>query len=169
MEAVNLRSFRNKVLARKRKMKLALSRIEKNPPRGLDKTAVTLEKEVWQEIDCLTCANCCKKMTPTFTEKDIRRISAHLDMTPSAFKEKWLYKDSIDDWLNKSLPCQFLDTKTNMCNIYAVRPDDCAGFPHLSKKKFITYIDTHKQNIEYCPATFSMVEKMMELAMPGKK
>jgi len=169
MEAVNLRSFRNKVLARKRKMKLALSRIEKNPPKGLDKTAVAIEKEVWQEIDCLTCANCCKKMTPTFTDKDVKRISAHLDMTPKAFKEKWLYKDKINDWLNTSLPCQFLDTKTNMCSIYAVRPADCAGFPHLSKKKFVSYVDTHKQNIEYCPATFKMVEKMMDLSNAPSK
>lgn len=169
MEAVNLRSFRNKVLARKRKMKLALSRIEKNPPKGLDKTAVAIEKEVWQEIDCLTCANCCKKMTPTFTDKDVKRISAHLDMTPKAFKEKWLYKDKINDWLNTSLPCQFLDTKTNKCSIYAVRPADCAGFPHLSKKKFVSYVDTHKQNIEYCPATFKMVEKMMDLSNSPSK
>mgnify|MGYP003345930698 CR=1 FL=1 len=51
MRAVNLRSFNNKVRARKRKMKLALSRIEKNPPKGLDKTAELIDKEVWQEIE----------------------------------------------------------------------------------------------------------------------
>lgn len=162
MRAVNLRSFKNKVRTHKRKMKLALSRIEKNPPKGLDRTAEILDKEVWKETDCLSCANCCKKMTPTFTEKDIKRISAHLSMTPAAFKEKWLYKDSINDWLNTANPCQFLDKKTHFCSIYEVRPEDCAGFPHLAKKKFVSYIDTHKQNIEYCPATFRMVEMMME-------
>jgi hypothetical protein len=162
MEAVNLRSFKSKVRALKRKMKLALSRIEKTPPKGLDKMAEAIDKDVWKEVDCLTCANCCKKMTPTFTEKDIKRISAHFDMTPKAFKEKWLYKDKIGDWLNTANPCQFLDLKTHMCSIYAIRPDDCAGFPHLAKKKFVTYVDTHNQNIEYCPATFKMVEKMME-------
>ena len=49
-----------------------------------------------------------------------------------------------------------------MCNIYAVRPDDCAGFPHIKKRKFEDYAHVHKQNIDYCPATFKMVEKLVE-------
>jgi Fe-S-cluster containining protein len=53
--------------------------------------------------------------------------------------------------------------KTNMCSIYEVRPADCAGFPHLTKKKMTEYIHVHKQNIEYCPATYKMVEKMKDL------
>jgi hypothetical protein len=162
MSSVNLRSFKKKVFARKRKMKLALSRWEKKPPQGLDKLASVSEKEVWTETDCTTCANCCRKMTPTFKEKDIRRIAPHFDMTPKAFKEKWLFKDGDGDWLNTSNPCQFLDLKTNMCSIYEIRPTDCAEFPHLSKKKFVEYVDTHKQNLEYCPATFRLVEKMMD-------
>jgi hypothetical protein len=64
--------------------------------------------------------------------------------------------------MNVSRPCQFLDLKTNMCSIYEVRPADCAGFPHFTKKKMINYMHVHKQNIEYCPATFKMVQKMME-------
>ena len=55
-------------------MKLALTRIENDPPKGLDKTAEVIDKEVWKEIDCLTCANCCKKMTPTFTGVSYAKI-----------------------------------------------------------------------------------------------
>ena len=65
-----------------------MSKLEKNPPRKLDQLAEVVNKEVWQEIDCLTCANCCKKMSPTFTPADIKRISNYLEMTPAAFKEK---------------------------------------------------------------------------------
>jgi hypothetical protein len=43
-----------------------------------------------------------------------------------------------------------------------VRPADCAGFPHLKKKKMVDYIHVHQQNISYCPATYKMVEKMQE-------
>jgi Fe-S-cluster containining protein len=56
----------------------------------------------------------------------------------------------------------FLDMGTNKCTIYPVRPDDCAGFPHLTKTPLKSYIYIHKQNIEYCPATYRFVEKMME-------
>jgi len=102
-------------------------------------------------------------MTPTFKEKDMKRISAHLNMTVQEFKDKWLYKQrGTGDWLNKSTPCQFLDLDTNMCSISEVRPADCAGSPHFSKKKMADYIHTHKQNLEYCPATYRMVERMME-------
>jgi hypothetical protein len=40
-------------------------------------------------------------MTPTFTTKDIRRISKHLNMRPKDFKERWLrYEKKDDDWMN---------------------------------------------------------------------
>lgn len=159
--AVNLRQFKKQVIASKRSLKRFLTKVENDRPRGLDKLTPVLDKEVWEEVDCLTCANCCKKMSPTFTNKDLLRISAHLNMTVPAFKEKWLYYDKKDgDWMNVKQPCQFLDLKTNMCYIYEVRPADCAGFPHLTKRRAVDYMHVHKQNIEYCPATFKMVEKM---------
>jgi Fe-S-cluster containining protein len=65
--------------------------------------------------------------------------------------------------MNKQTPCQFLDLKTNYCSIYSIRPADCAGFPHLTKKKMVDYMHVHQQNIEYCPATYAMVAKMQEL------
>ena len=160
MQSMYVRSLKIKFGKNKLKMRSFLSKLLRTQPRGLDKMAEVIEKEVWAEIDCLSCANCCKSMTPTFTKKDIDRISAHFDQTPSEFKEKWLEKDRKGDWMNVKRPCQFLDKKTHMCSIYEIRPSDCAGFPHLSKKRMIDYIHVHKQNIEYCPATYSMVEKM---------
>jgi Fe-S-cluster containining protein len=163
MLPVNFNSFRQKVRLYKKIFKRFLSKIEKKPPRGLDKMTVEINAEVWKEVDCLSCANCCKKMTPTFTIKDIKRASTYLGMKPSAFKAKWLrYEKKDDDWVNVSQPCQFLDLTNNMCSIYEARPADCAGFPHLTKKKMVDYIHIHQQNINYCPATYKMVEKLME-------
>ncbi len=164
MLPVNLYSFRKKVSIYKKIFKRFLGRLEKNPPPELDKLTVQINEEVWKETDCLSCANCCKTMTPTFTNKDIRRIATHLNMTKREFKDKWLYFDKKDkDWMNVKQPCQFLNLSNNMCSIYEVRPADCAGFPHLTKKKMVDYIHVHKQNVQYCPATFKMVEKMKAL------
>lgn len=161
--AVNLRAFRKNFPINKKAFKRYLNKLQKNPPRGLDKIAEETNQQVWQEINCLSCANCCKKMTPTFTAKDIKRIAGFLKMTPAAFKEKWLFLGKKDkDWVNLKQPCQFLDMQTNKCTIYEVRPADCAGFPHLTKKKMTDYMHVHVQNIEYCPATYRFVEKMME-------
>ncbi|MFN5422467.1 MAG: YkgJ family cysteine cluster protein [bacterium] len=160
MEPINLKSFKKTVEKNKRRMRMFLTKVEKNPPRRLDALVEKIDQEVWQEVDCLSCSNCCRSMTPTFNVADIERISAHFKQTPDEFKKKWLHKDKGGDWMNIKTPCQFLDLKSNKCSIYAIRPEDCAGFPHLTKKKMTQYIHVHKQNIAYCPATFKMVEKM---------
>ena len=160
---LSLRKMKNKMNLHRSSFRRFLTKLEKNPPRRLDALAVETDAQVWAETDCLACANCCKTMTPTFTGADIKRISAHLEMTPAEFKNKWLHYEKKDkDWVNNKQPCQFLNLKDNKCSIYAVRPSSCAGFPHLTKKKMVDYIHVHQQNIEYCPATYKMVERMME-------
>jgi len=161
MKPINLRAFKKKAAATKNSLRRFLNRVEKTPPRSLDKLSAVLEKEVWMETDCLSCANCCKTMTPTFNNADMRRISAHLHLTVDEFKAKYLRRErgGDRDWMNKVEPCQFLNLLDNKCSIYEVRPADCAGFPHLAKK-MKDYIHVHKQNVEYCPATYRLVEKM---------
>lgn len=162
MQKIHLGAFRRKVNRTRKGIRRFLTRIENLPPRGLDRMAEESDKAVWKEVNCLSCANCCKTMSPTYTRKDIQRIASHLNMTTKAFKEKWLYKDKSGDWMNVKQPCQFLDLKTNMCSIYAVRPRDCAGFPHHTKKRMVDYMHMYKQNIEYCPATYRVVEMIRE-------
>ena len=162
MEPVNFRSYRKKLSHYRKFFRSFLNKSEKNP-KGFDTLSPIVEKEVWAEVDCLSCANCCKKMTPTFTPKDLKRISAHFNQTPEQFRKQWLKKDSNKDLVNKNEPCQFLNLQDNKCSIYAIRPADCAGFPHLSKRKWSDYAHVHKQNIDYCPASFMMVQKMTNL------
>jgi len=141
-----------------------LNRVKRNPPRDIQDIAVKAGNKVWDGIDCLSCANCCRTMTPTYTNQDLKKIGAYLKMSLTEIKKKWLKKErGTGNWLNKTTPCQFLDLTTNLCGIYEVRPADCAGFPHLNKRRIIDYIHVHKQNLDECPATFKMVERMKEL------
>jgi Fe-S-cluster containining protein len=162
IQPVNIRSFKQRAKRSKSRFRRFLSKLEKDPPKGLQQLILQSEKELWREVDCLTCANCCKTMTPTFSNKDIKRISAHLGQTEDEFKKNYLRRErgGDRDWLNKVEPCQFLDMKTNMCSIYEVRPDDCAGYPHL-RKNFKSYGHIYKQNVECCPAAYKLVEKMI--------
>ncbi|ANI89571.1 hypothetical protein A9P82_09870 [Arachidicoccus ginsenosidimutans] len=163
MPPINFKKFKAEFEQKRQSYRSYITKLENNIPRGIDNITAETDKEVWKEIDCLSCANCCKKMTPTFTSQDIKRIASHLRVSPKAFKEKWLKQEKGEtDWVNVSQPCQFLDLKTNMCTIYEVRPADCAGFPHLAKKKAVDYLHIHKQNIEYCPATLKFVELLKE-------
>ena len=87
-----VKKFTANVLKHRSRFRRFLTRVENNPPKTLDLYADIIDKEVWQETDCLACSNCCRKMSPTYNGKDIIRISAHLGMSPRQFKEKWLAK-----------------------------------------------------------------------------
>ena len=137
--------------------------------RGLDPVAIELHKQAFKKIDCLDCANCCKTMSPTYKKADVKRISKHLKMTFKQYYDKYLELDESGDYMNKSVPCQFLK-KDNKCSIYSVRPSDCGGFPHTQYRDFKLYVSgTHIQNIEYCPITLNVVERMHEIIISKKK
>lgn len=146
----------------KARLRAFLNDLERHPPPLLDDYAIEADAEVWAETNCLRCANCCRTMSPVFTASDIKRIATHLRMSVPAFREKWLYKTNSGVWMNQSQPCQFLNLDTNKCTVYAVRPADCAGFPHLTKRRMVDYMHVHKQNLDYCPATVKLIEKIEE-------
>jgi Fe-S-cluster containining protein len=165
---VNLGSFRKLVSRNKKRLRNFLTRLEKKDAVNLHLITLEANELSWAKTDCLDCANCCKTMSPTYSSKDLTRISKHLGMTVKNFKAKWLYKDRTGDWLNTSQPCQFLDLKTNLCGIYEVRPGDCSGFPHHTTKKIKDYGHVYKQNVEFCPATYRLVEFMKEGISDGR-
>ncbi len=165
---VNLRSFRTLVKKNKKRLRSFIARLQKKPVAALRLVTLEANELAWAKTDCLDCANCCKTMSPTYTRKDITRISGFLGMTKKAFMEKWLYRDKTGDWMNKKQPCQFLDMKTNMCNIYEVRPRDCAGFPYHGTKNIKEYGHMFKQNVEFCPATYRLVEIMQDGMAEGR-
>lgn len=156
---MDLKKFEKKAAKKKHKLVKFLKKLDKVVPEDLPRLVKEEDAESWKEVECLACANCCKTMTPTYTKEDIKRISAHLNMTLKEFKAKWLYKDETGDWMNTTQPCQFLDDK-NMCTIYAIRPADCAEFPHHNKKPFNLYNDTFINNVHRCPATFELVNRL---------
>lgn len=159
MAVMDLNKFEQKAAKKKNKLVKFLKKLDKIVPEDMPKLVKEENIAVWADIDCLECANCCKTMTPTYTKNDLVRISAHFNMTPKEFKSKWLYKDETGDWMNVSTPCQFLGAD-NKCSIYEIRPEDCAGFPHHTKKPFHLYNDTFTNNIHRCPATFELVNRL---------
>src|SRR5689334_7913941 len=87
-----------------------LNKVRRTPPTHLQKNADKSHENVWENIDCLACANCCKAMTPTYTNTDIKRIAAFLKISPDEMRSRWLKKErGTGNWLNKTTPCQFLD------------------------------------------------------------
>lgn len=156
---MDLKKFRVTAARKKVSLSAFLDKLDTVVPTEMPELVAKAEAEVWNKVNCMECANCCKTMTPTFTTKDVKRIAAHLGMAPKDFKDKWLVKEEESgDWVNKLQPCQFL--VNNMCSIYEVRPVDCAEFPHHNKKPFDLYNDTFKNNLVHCPATLELVDRL---------
>jgi Fe-S-cluster containining protein len=156
---MDIKKFRIRAARKKESLGVFLDKLDEIVPDDMPKLVTRADERVWQEVNCMECANCCKTMTPTFTAADVKRIANHLGMPPKEFKDKWLIKEEDSgDWVNKTQPCQFL--VENKCSIYDVRPADCAEFPHHNKMPFDAYNDTFKNNLIHCPATLQLVDRL---------
>lgn len=140
-----------------------LEQLKKKPPKNLDYVVEDMHEETFEEIDCLSCANCCKTTGPLFTEKDKERIAKHLRMKISDFETKFLRVDEDQDWVLQSTPCFFLDPNDNKCNIYDVRPKACREYPHTDRKKIYQINNLTLKNTLICPATYVFVEKLRKI------
>lgn len=127
--------------------------------KDVDQLFHTAHDEVFEKVDCLTCANCCKTTSPIFRNVDIDRISKHLGVRPSEFTTKNLHIDEDGDWVLNSSPCLFL-AEDNYCKIYEVRPKACREYPHTDRKNMAQVLDLTYKNTQVCPAVSIMVEKI---------
>ena len=84
------------------------------PPGKVDEAFQKLHEEVFSEVNCLDCGNCCKSLGPKLNSTDIRRISGALRIKPSEFEQKYLRMDEDDDFVFSTMPCVFL-AEDNTC------------------------------------------------------
>ncbi len=138
-----------------------LKSLKKKKGGNLDQEFHELHEEVFEEVDCLKCANCCKTTSPIFKMKDIERISKFLRIKPVKFIETYLHLDSDGDYVLNSSPCAFLN-EDNTCMVYEVRPKACAEYPHTDRKKIHEILDLTQKNTLVCPAVAEIVKRMRE-------
>lgn len=140
-------------------LKKFLHGLKRQRPDRLDENFHQIHDDVFTEIDCLACANCCKTTSPIFINVDIERIAKSLKMKPSVFTETYLKIDDEGDYVLQKSPCAFLGTD-NYCSIYDVRPRACREYPHTNRKKMYQILDLTLQNTQVCPAVLKIVQKL---------
>ena len=159
---MDLKYYRNQAIDRQKEHKKFLVNLKKKPPKNLDYLVQEIHDEVFNEVDCLKCANCCKTTGPLYTEKDIERISKFLRMKPADFEEKFLRTDEDNDKVLQNLPCFFLN-EDNTCSIYDVRPKACREYPHTDRKKIYQINHLMIKNTVICPAAYIFLEKLRKM------
>lgn len=158
---MDLKAHKNLATLKQKEHKKFLDALKRKPPKNLDYAVLETHEEVFENIDCLECANCCKTTGPLFTEKDIERIAKHFRMSPAVFEQKYLRTDEDQDKVLRQLPCPFLG-EDNFCSIYDVRPKACREFPHTDRKKIYQINNLTIKNTLICPAAFDFVEKLQQ-------
>jgi uncharacterized protein len=122
----------------------------------------------FQKIDCLQCANCCKRYSPRFKTPDIKRISRELKMKESEFIERYLKLDEDGDFVVRSVPCPFLG-EDNRCSIYAVRPSDCERFPYTDEDVLVKRATLTQKNSTFCPIVYYVLESLIAEVAPASR
>ncbi|OFI47858.1 Fe-S-oxidoreductase [Floricoccus tropicus] len=152
--------YRNLALQKRKVHQKFLASLKKKPPKNLDKITKSIHEEVFEEVDCTKCANCCKCLGPLWTEADIERVAKRERMKLADFEDAYLRVDEDGDKVFQCMPCPFLG-QDNLCDIYDVRPKACREFPHTDRKKIYQINNLTIKNTEYCPAAYLFVEKLM--------
>lgn len=157
--SIDLEKFRELAKGRSAGNKKFLQGLKTKDPRNVDDAFHAVHDEVFAEMDCLECANCCKTTSPIFYQTDIERAARFLKLKPGAFVEQYLRVDEDGDHVLKSAPCPFLGSD-NYCSIYESRPKACREYPHTDRKKMVQIMDLTFKNTLVCPAVLEMVERL---------
>lgn len=136
-----------------------LKDIIKRPPDKLDRTVQAIHDEVFEKINCVECANCCKKISPILYHHDIVRLAKALKTGVETFAQTYLTIDHENDYVFKSAPCPFLDSD-NLCGVYDDRPTACREYPHTDRRRFHQLINLSIKNSDICPAVKEILEKL---------
>ena len=86
-------------------------------PKNLDARFHQAHEQVFEKLDCLDCANCCKTTSPILIQTDIDRLSKVFRMRSSEFIDTYLFRDEEGDYVFKGAPCPFLG-EDNACLVY---------------------------------------------------
>ncbi|MCH2020890.1 MAG: YkgJ family cysteine cluster protein [Saprospiraceae bacterium] len=144
--------------AQKKKNTKFVRKLKKHNGKHLDKFTAKIHDKVFEKIDCINCAGCCKGIPPIINKNDCSRIAKKLGISVSEFQNNYLTIDEDNDTVMNTSPCVFL-LENNKCSIYEFRPKACKEYPHTNIN-FSKNLNYHATNSMYCPATFHILEAL---------
>ncbi|MBN3582218.1 YkgJ family cysteine cluster protein [Algoriphagus aestuarii] len=156
---MDLKSFQSESKSEFPANKKLKERLRKIKPKELDQKFESTHESVFQETDCLQCANCCKTTSPIFIQTDIDRLAKVFRMKSSQFIDEYLHRDEEGDFVLNSSPCPFLK-EDNKCLVYDSRPKACREYPHTNRKNMHGILNLSLRNTLVCPAVFKIFSEI---------
>lgn len=115
---------------------------------------------VFQKLNCLDCANCCRNYSPIIEQDDIPKLLKALGISFAELFANYLEMDADGDFVFKMKPCPMLNLENNECSIYENRPKACAEYPHTDMKNIKSHLDLVETNALICPAVDKILERI---------
>ena len=140
--------------------KLIRRLIKTAPPDLLPRFAL-LHREAFEEIDCLSCANCCAEVGPRLNDTDVNRLARALSIKPGELKRQYLKIDEDGDTVFREHPCPLL-MADNRCLVYESRPKACREYPHTDDPAIHSLLKLTLANSRFCPAVVLIFEGLCE-------
>ncbi len=138
-----------------------------------DRRLRRLAEEIHEQIDCTTCANCCREGEAGITTRDIERLAKFIGVTTKEFRLNYTMRADDDELILKRTEgagCVFL--KDNLCTVYEARPRSCANYPHLVRgdgsiaSRMWYLVD----RVGFCPIMYNWIETVKEeMGYPNPK
>ena len=131
-------------------------------PDEMDRQVFETTRRVWADIDCTTCANCCREVRPTFSQVDVSRLAARLGVSQQKFIDAYLQpaEDETNPWETRTTPCPFLSD--NRCSVYEDRPADCKRYPYLYEPEFAFRAMAMIERTFTCPIVYEVFEELKQ-------
>jgi Fe-S-cluster containining protein len=126
-----------------------------------------IAEKIESEIDCRSCASCCRVAETDVTKRDIDRLSRYLGLKQQEFVEQYTTSSAFEQkepiLRRRESGCIFLEG--NDCSIYEARPDTCRDFPHLIRGagSFESRMWQMVDRATYCPIVYNALEKFKEV------
>jgi Fe-S-cluster containining protein len=115
-------------------------------------------EDISGQIDCTSCANCCREVRIGLTGDDVARLASGLKISDDELIERFLAADEDGELAFNTLPCPLL--KGNLCIAYDHRPEACRSYPHLHRNEFVFRLMQAAHNCSVCPFVFNVVERL---------
>ena len=158
----SLKRMQTRAVSTYRTNKEFLKRLKRLKPNKLDNLMLDLHNGEFELINCMECANCCKTISPSIYDSDLRRIGRALKMKPAEVISHYLFPENDSEYVFRQNPCPFLNNE-NLCIIYDVRPKACREYPHTNRKRFYQILALTAENSKVCPAVFNIVERLKQV------
>lgn len=119
-----------------------------------------IAQDIEEQIDCTTCANCCRVATIKISERDVEKLARKLGVSEKRFLEDYTQPDSEEGLVLKRNAggCVFLEG--NNCSVYEFRPQTCVNFPHLihGAGSLVSRLWDMPDRASYCPIVYNTLE-----------